>query len=95
MLTIITLLLREKRFDFEHEEISIRMVQTPSGLSARISLRGAAAWGFNNYMGDFDDTLAEVIQKVLTYNVKGRKDLLNYYANGFHLLQRKGLRFTK
>lgn len=89
MLTIITILLQEKKFEFEHEEISIRLVQTPCGLSAKVHLRHIAVWGFNNYVGDFDDTLNEIIQKVLMSNIKGRKDLLHYYENKVHLLQRK------
>ena len=91
MLTIITTLLQEKKFEFEHEEISIRLVQTSSGLSAKVNLRNIAVWGFNNYMGDFDNTLNEIIQKILMFNIKGRKDLLHYYENRFHLLQRKGV----
>ena len=89
MLTIITILLQEKIFRFEHEEISIQLVQTPSGISAKVNLRNIAIWGFNNYVGDFDNTLHEIVQKVLMSNVKGRKDLLCYYENRFHLLQRK------
>lgn len=79
MLTIIALLLEEKKFEFEYEDISFKMVQTSTGISARIFLRGATAWGFNAFMGDFQIILQQEIQKALMFNVKGRKKLLEYY----------------
>ena len=90
MLTIIVLLIQnEERFEFEYEEISIRVSHTSEGLSAKVYLWGHAAWGFNNLVADFQATLSEIIQKVLTYNVKGRKELLKAYESKFHLMQGK------
>ena len=90
MLTTIVLLIQnEKRFDFEHDEISIKIRHTTLGVSAKVVLWGHAAWGFNNLCSDFKATLHETIQKVLMYDVKGRKELLKDYEDRFHLLQGK------
>lgn len=90
MLTIIVLLIQsEENFEFEYEEISIKVFRTSLGISAKVSLWGHAAWGFNGLVADFKNTLNEIIQKVLVYNVKGRKELLDAYEDRFHLLQRK------
>jgi hypothetical protein len=92
VLTIIVLLIQsEEIFEFDYEEISIKVVKTPNGVSAKVNLRGCAAWGFNNLVGDFKGLLSEIIQKITTYNVKGRRELLMAYENGFHLLRGKGL----
>jgi len=90
VLTIIVLLIQnEKKFEFDYAEISVKIYRTPKGLSAKVNLWGVAAWGFNNLERDFKTTLHEIIQKVIMYNVKGRKELLSAYEDRFHLLQGK------
>ena len=82
MLTIIVLLTQsEENFEFEYEEISIKVSRTSLGISAKVNLLGHAAWGFNGLVADFKSTLTEIVQKVLMYNVQGRKELLKAYEN--------------
>lgn len=82
MLTIIVLLTQsEERFEFNYEEISIKVYGSPKGVSAQVSLWGVAAWGFNNLKSNFRIALNEIIQKTLMYKVRGRKELLRAYMN--------------
>ena len=80
MLTIIVLLIQdEKIFEFNHKEIFVKVRGSSMEVSAKVNIRGVAAWGFNILGADFTDVLKETIRDILVYNARGSKELVSAY----------------